>query len=44
MNTGMTLFAQLKDYQPWTFTQIVARYDGDHRVRTLSCAEQHSPN
>ena len=49
MNTGKTLFAQLMDYLPWsTFTRIVARYDGDRRVRTLSCAEQsgswHSPN
>ena len=37
MNTGKTLFAQLMDYLPWsTFTRIVARYDGDRRVRTLS--------
>ena len=42
MNTGKTLFAQLMDYLPWsTFTRIVTRYDGDHRVRTLSCAEQY---
>ena len=42
MNTGKTLFAQLMDYLPWsTFTRIVVRYDGDHRVRTLSCAEQY---
>ena len=42
MNTGKTLFAQLMDFLPWsTFTRIVARYDGDHRVRTLSCAEQY---
>jgi hypothetical protein len=42
MNTGKTLFAQLMDYLPWsTFTRIVARYDGDHRIRTLSCAEQY---
>ena len=32
--TGKTLFAQLMDFLPWsTFTRIVARYDGDHRVR-----------
>ena len=42
MNTGKTLFAQLMDFLPWTtFARIVARYDGDRRVRTLSCAEQY---
>lgn len=42
MNTGKTLFAQLMDFLPWTtFTRIVARYDGDSRVRTLTCAEQY---
>jgi Domain of unknown function (DUF4372)/Transposase DDE domain len=42
MNTGKTLFAQLMDFLPWTtFTRIVARYDGDVRVRTLGCAEQY---
>jgi len=41
MNTGKTLFAQLMDFLPWTtFTRIVARYDGDRAIRTLSCAEQ----
>src|SRR5690348_12617518 len=30
------------DFLPWsTFTRIVARYDGDQRVRTLSCAEHY---
>jgi len=30
------------DFLPWsTFTQIVARYGGDQRVRTLSCAEHY---
>ena len=44
MNTGKTLFAQLMDFLPWTtFTRIVDRYGGDHRVRTLSCAEQYAP-
>lgn len=29
------------DFPPWkTFHRIVARYGGDHRARTLSCAEQ----
>ena len=42
MNTGKALFAQLMDFLPWTtFTRIVDRYGGDHRVRTLSCAEQY---
>ncbi len=41
MNTGKTLFAQLMDFLPWTtFTRIVARYEGDRAIRTLSCAEQ----
>ena len=32
------------DFLPWTtFTRIVDRYGGDHRVRTLSCAEQYGP-
>jgi hypothetical protein len=39
---GKTLFAQLMDFLPWsTFTRIVARYDGDQRVRTLSCGEHY---
>lgn len=42
MNTGKTLFAQLMDFLPWTtFTRIVARYDGDVRVRKLCCTEQY---
>jgi hypothetical protein len=42
MNNGKTLFAQLMDFLPWsTFTRIVARYRGDQRVRTLSCAEHY---
>ena len=42
MNIGKTLFAQLMDFLPWsTFARIVARYDGDARVRTLRCAEQY---
>jgi hypothetical protein len=41
MNTGKTLFAQLMDFLPWsTFDRIVARYDGNRAVRTLSCAAQ----
>ena len=41
MNTGKTLFAQLMDFLPWsTFDRIVARYNGNHAVRTLPCAAQ----
>jgi len=41
MNLGKTLFAQLMDFLPWTtFARYVRRYDGDRRVRTLTCAEQ----
>ena len=41
MYAGKTLFAQLMDFLPWsTFARLVDRYDGDHRVRTLTCAEQ----
>ncbi len=41
MNTGKTLFAQVMDFLPWkTFHRIVDRYNGNHRMRTLSCADQ----
>lgn len=40
MYVGKTLFAQLMDFLPWTtFSRIVARYNGNHRVRSLTCAE-----
>lgn len=36
MYTGKTLFAQLMDFLFWTtFSRIVHRYGGNHRVRTL---------
>jgi hypothetical protein len=41
MNAGKVLFAQLMDFLPWTsFARSVARYGGNRRVRSLSCAEQ----
>ena len=41
MYLGKTLFAQVMDFLPWkTFNRIVDRYGGDHRIGTLSCAEQ----
>ena len=40
MYTGKTLFSQIMDFLPWkTFHRLVARYEGDYRVRTLPCAE-----
>lgn len=40
MYVGKILFAQIMDFLPWkTFHRIVDRYGGDHRVRTLTCAE-----
>ena len=41
MYSGKTLFAQLMDFLPWTtFNRIVTRYNGDRKVRTLTCTEQ----
>jgi hypothetical protein len=41
MYSGKTLFAQVMDFLPWTtFHRIVQRYQGNHRIRTLPCAEQ----
>ena len=46
MNSGKTLFAQLAfrptdGFSTVEVTRIVARYRGDQRVRTLSCAEHY---
>jgi hypothetical protein len=41
VNVGKLLFVQLMDFLPWTsFARSVARYGGDRRVRSFSCAEQ----
>jgi hypothetical protein len=41
MNSGRTIFAQLMDFLPWsTFDRIVARYNGNRAVKTLTCAAQ----
>lgn len=41
MHVGKLVFAQLMDHLPWkTFSRIVERYSGDHRVRQFSCASQ----
>ena len=40
MHTGTTLFSQIMDFLPWkSFHRLVARYEGDRRMRTLSCVE-----
>jgi hypothetical protein len=40
MNNGKTLFAQIMDFLPWkTFHRVVEHYQGNYRVRTLSCAD-----
>jgi len=42
VNAGKLLFSQLMDFLPWTsFARSVARYGGDWRVRSLTCAEQY---
>ena len=41
MNSGRTIFAQLLDHLPLhEFRGCVDRYDGNRRVRTLSCLDQ----
>jgi len=41
MNSGQSLFAQLIDHLPdYEFRKCVARYAGNHRVRTFSCRDQ----
>jgi hypothetical protein len=41
MNQGRTVFSQIMDVLPHVeFQECVARYDGDHRVRTFSCHDQ----
>jgi hypothetical protein len=41
VNFGRTLFSQVMDFVPWTSVdRLVAKYDGDLRVRKLRCTEQ----
>jgi hypothetical protein len=41
MNRGRTVFAQIIEYFSHNeFHRCVERYDGDHRVRKLTCWEQ----
>jgi hypothetical protein len=40
MYAGKMVFAQIMEHLPWkTFHRIVNRHQGDHRARTLNCAE-----
>jgi len=42
MNSGKTLFAQLMAHLPWTtFSRIVSKYRGNHRVRVFPCTEHY---
>lgn len=42
MHTGKLVFAQLTGHLPLTtFRRCVARYDGDHKVKNLSCLDQY---
>ncbi len=42
MNSGKTLFAQLMAHLPWTtFSRIVTKYRGNHRVRVFPCTEHY---
>jgi hypothetical protein len=41
MNQGKLVFAQLMQHLPLTtFRRCVARYDGEHKVKTFSCLDQ----
>ena len=41
MNSGRTIFAQLLEHLPTReFRKCVARYRGDHRIKTFSCWDQ----
>jgi hypothetical protein len=42
MHTGKLVFAQLTGHLPLTtFRRCVARYDGDHKVKSFSCLDQY---
>jgi hypothetical protein len=41
VNTGRTVFSQLKDFLPaYEFQKCVSRYRGDHKVQNFSCRDQ----
>jgi hypothetical protein len=42
MNRGKLVFAQIMEHLPLTtFRRCVARYDGEHKVKSFSCLEQY---
>src|SRR5258708_19374058 len=41
MYAGKLVFAQVMECAPWhTFRRLVAKYRGDHNVRTFTCLDQ----
>ena len=42
MNVGKLVFAQIMEHLPrTTFGRCVARYGGEHKVKTFSCLDQY---
>jgi hypothetical protein len=42
MNMGKLVFAQIMEHLPrTTFGRCVARYGGEHKVKTFSCLDQY---
>ncbi len=42
MNSGKLVFAQIMAHlPPRTFKRCVARYDGEHKVKSFSCLDQY---
>jgi hypothetical protein len=41
MNSGKLVFAQVTQHIPLTTFRCVARYGGEHKVKTFSCLEQY---
>jgi len=41
MQAGKLVFARLAEYLPLTnFCRYVARYDGEHKIKSFTCLEQ----
>ena len=41
MHAGKLIFAQLTEYLPLkTFRRCVARYDGEHKIKRVTCLDQ----
>lgn len=42
MHAGKLIFAQVMEFAPWhTFRRLVAKYQGDFNVRTVTCLDQY---